>query len=489
MKDKLAILLLCLIFGSIFFYHLGYPVLESWDEAWYAAISKEMAKSGDLLHMNWNGKLFADHPPMGFWLMSASIKLFGVNEFGVRFPSALLGLFSVILIYLASVRLFKNQLISLASSLILGTSVWYVIRVRSGNLDSFFVFFSMLSVYLAIKTEKNIKWLPLTALSFAALMLTKTLAGILLLPILLLFAYKHFLHPRRNFIYLAGSIILFFLLFLPWYIEQSNVYPDFYNFHFGNIGMRNQGLSNYLDISSAEQTLFYLHMGVRKWYKLWILAILAILISGKFLKKEYFSIMLWNGIALFPFLSRSETHIHHLLPIYLPLSILTASGIYVFFNIFFSLAFKILSNRVKILKTKYLKKAISVSYILFFIIIAAIQVKIFAWEVFPVYKFTPDNVLMLEKVNKYKGKTYLDDDFFPVAVFYTDRKIYPMYDLGTFGETSDKKTLVDLFLNEDEKFIVITRTWALDHLKEKNIRYKVLEKNKSFAIATKPKWY
>src|SRR3989337_2128571 len=98
-KRAAPIIFLAIIFNFIFFYRLDYNTLESWDEAWYASIAREMVKTGNFIQMVWNGKPYYDHPPLGFWLMAISYKLFGVNEFATRFPSAILGLFSIYLVY------------------------------------------------------------------------------------------------------------------------------------------------------------------------------------------------------------------------------------------------------------------------------------------------------------------------------------------------------------------------------------------------------
>src|SRR3990172_4861421 len=94
-KSAAPIIFLAIFFTFIFFYRLDYSTLASWDEAWYASIARDMASTGNFMQMMWNGKPFYDHPPMGFWLIAISYRLFGISEFSTRFPSALLGVFSI----------------------------------------------------------------------------------------------------------------------------------------------------------------------------------------------------------------------------------------------------------------------------------------------------------------------------------------------------------------------------------------------------------
>src|SRR5690242_12398454 len=98
-KENFLPLSLLIFFSFFFFYRLDYNTLASWDEAWYGSIAREIVRTGDFIKMMWNGQPYFDHPPMGFWLMSISYKIFGINEFSTRFPSAVLGLGAVVLIY------------------------------------------------------------------------------------------------------------------------------------------------------------------------------------------------------------------------------------------------------------------------------------------------------------------------------------------------------------------------------------------------------
>src|SRR4030065_73934 len=81
-------------------------------------------------------------------------------------------------------------------------------------------------------------------------------------------------------------------------------------------------------ISSDSDFIFYLHMGVRKWYYLWLAALGFLLVSLKFFKKNIFFLFLWNFIVLYPFLTSKETELWHLIPVYLPLSLIVAVGVY-----------------------------------------------------------------------------------------------------------------------------------------------------------------
>src|SRR5690606_25757157 len=83
------------------------PLLAMWllpladtSEPRYAEIARVMAESGDWI-TPWfaPGVPFWGKPPLSFWAQALSIRLLGVSEFAVRFPSWLVSLASVALLY------------------------------------------------------------------------------------------------------------------------------------------------------------------------------------------------------------------------------------------------------------------------------------------------------------------------------------------------------------------------------------------------------
>jgi len=101
-----SFLLLALISLIILFSNLGgIPLLDP-DEPVYAQTPKEMLQSADLISPRIYGEFWYDKPPMYYWLVAGAYQLFGVNEFAARFPSALLGLITVLYIYVMGTRFF-----------------------------------------------------------------------------------------------------------------------------------------------------------------------------------------------------------------------------------------------------------------------------------------------------------------------------------------------------------------------------------------------
>src|SRR4051812_32154725 len=69
------------------------------DASQYAEMSREMAKSGDYIHLYDRGNDYLDKPPFLFWVSATSIKIFGVNNFGYKLPSILFALWALFALY------------------------------------------------------------------------------------------------------------------------------------------------------------------------------------------------------------------------------------------------------------------------------------------------------------------------------------------------------------------------------------------------------
>ncbi|MEK7633521.1 MAG: glycosyltransferase family 39 protein [Patescibacteria group bacterium] len=469
LKSYWPVLFLTLLFSFLIFYRIDWLTLANWDEAWYGGIAREIAQTGNFMKMDWNGKIYYHHPPLGFMLMALSIKLFGITEFAVRFTSAFLGLGSIILIYLVGKKIFKSSLVGIASSLILGTSVWYLIRTRSGDLDSVFIFFYLLTIYFSLKVKDNFNWFIATMIAFACLIMSKTLVGLSIGVLIFFNNFKDIFKSKTNFLKAIMGVILFLIIVSPWYFVQLTSFEPFFREHFIAVGMRNKNLGSFFHIETFLP-LFYLHMGIRKWYYIWITSIGLIFITLRFIKKEFMLLLFWNLLVLYPFLTTNETQIWHLIPVYLPISLIIAGGVFWGKELF-----------IKFTRLKKLNWLANIFYILFFIFISGLQIKNFYKEVYPTSHFVPDDVDIAKKAAKYKIPIYLDDNFYPVAIFYSGKRIYSLIDLP-----DPNKKAVSFFENQQGEFVLITRNYILRELDNAGLKYKILDSNSFLSIIKKP---
>ena len=143
-------------------WHLGTPKGFIFDEVYYAKNAHSLLLHGVELD---NGKAeFIVHPPVGKWLIAMGIKIFGFNEFGWRFSSALVGSISIVLIYFVAQRLFNNYYLSCLTALLTLLDGLHLVHSRTALLDIFLMFFLLLSFYFILLSKH---WLAGFTLGFA----------------------------------------------------------------------------------------------------------------------------------------------------------------------------------------------------------------------------------------------------------------------------------------------------------------------------------
>lgn len=124
---RLDLLVLVAVFGLLYLFRLGsYPFSDP-DEGRNAEIAREMAATGDWITPRLNGVNYFEKPPLVYWLMAGSLKLFVQNEWAVRAVPAAFALWGVLLTYLAAGRRFGRDA-GIMSAIVLGTSLlWFII--------------------------------------------------------------------------------------------------------------------------------------------------------------------------------------------------------------------------------------------------------------------------------------------------------------------------------------------------------------------------
>lgn len=135
-----------LVGGLVFFVHLGTPALWDEDEPLYASVALDMYQRADPVVPRYNGQLFAEKPPLAYWLMMLGYWVLGINEWAVRIPSALFGVATGWVVYFLGRRLFNSEA-GFWSALATTTSIIFTVSARAATTDSVFVFFTTLGIY------------------------------------------------------------------------------------------------------------------------------------------------------------------------------------------------------------------------------------------------------------------------------------------------------------------------------------------------------
>jgi 4-amino-4-deoxy-L-arabinose transferase-like glycosyltransferase len=72
--------------------------LTDLDEGFYASVAWAMRHSGDWRTPTFLGEPWFEKPPLLYWLMVGSMRVFGENEFALRLPSALMYALTLLLL-------------------------------------------------------------------------------------------------------------------------------------------------------------------------------------------------------------------------------------------------------------------------------------------------------------------------------------------------------------------------------------------------------
>jgi 4-amino-4-deoxy-L-arabinose transferase-like glycosyltransferase len=184
----------------IVFVNNGTVSLWDQDEAAYAGFAKEMISTGNWLIPDFMWSEIHRKPPLHFWDIAFSYKLFGINEFSVRFPSALFLLLTYILVYLAGSPLFGRKN-AFAATVVLSTSLFIPSLAKVSVTDATLLFFSTACAFalLNIIQKKSVKWTCVFWISFALALLTKGPPIVLFTGVFALILF--ILHPNRKYLF------------------------------------------------------------------------------------------------------------------------------------------------------------------------------------------------------------------------------------------------------------------------------------------------
>lgn len=184
---------------------------NGWANSFYSAA----AMSGSL---DWTAFLFGssdpnnaisvDKPPLSLWVMSLSVRIFGLNSWSLLLPQALMGVISVYLLY-RMVRKRFDAATSLLSGAFLAVIPVATVMFRYNNPDALLTLLMIGIVYLTLEAVETsrFRWLLLAGVLTGAGFLTKQLQVLLVLPAVgvAYFSFARASLPRR-LLHLLGAL-------------------------------------------------------------------------------------------------------------------------------------------------------------------------------------------------------------------------------------------------------------------------------------------
>lgn len=309
--------------------------LHDWDERFHALVAKHLA--GNMLlpllysgspvavcdHSSWvYNTVWLHKQPMFLWQMALSIKVFGATEWAVRFPSALMLSLLVFPVFRIGKLMFNSQTGLLAAVLTL--SNWYILEHIDGRMgmdhnDVAFMFYVILSIWALMEYIQRPQWryLIVMGLFSGCAMLNKWVTGLLVFEGLLIYSLMQgVMLLSKNSLRLGFSVIIAFMLFLPWqlycftHFHDNALYEWTYNQrHFWEV----------LEGHSHEQ-FYYFHEMKVQFSGLQVFILIGILFSlFRVEKLKYILPMLIMITSVYLFFTIASTKVSSYVMVALPL--------------------------------------------------------------------------------------------------------------------------------------------------------------------------
>ncbi|MCE9530254.1 MAG: glycosyltransferase family 39 protein [Planctomycetes bacterium] len=200
--------------------NLGVHSLWDVDEGVNAEAAREMMEAGRWISPHFNFELRTAKPALLYWLQMASYSVFGVTEFGARFPSVLAGMSTVLMIYELARRMFGVQT-GLLAGIVLASAFEFCMLSHAATPDSTLLLFTVLTYFLFWILSRNGSqtWIIPCSMAAGLAVLTKGPVGIVMPAVVI---FLHLLWNRQLSRLLDRRLIWGFLAFLlvaaPWYI-------------------------------------------------------------------------------------------------------------------------------------------------------------------------------------------------------------------------------------------------------------------------------
>jgi 4-amino-4-deoxy-L-arabinose transferase-like glycosyltransferase len=215
-------LLLFFIFIA-FFLPLPLAPLFDLDEGAFSEATREMLVGKDYITTYLNGELRFDKPILIYWLQLLSVKLFGLNEFALRLPSAIAGALWAGTIYWFVKRTINAQTAFFATLfMIVALQINMIAKAAIADaLLNLWIAISMFTLYLYYKEQKR-QWLYIAFLTISLGVLTKGPVAIMI-PLIVTFLF--FVLEKRviqwlKMVFNPVGIVIFMVVALPWYIAE-----------------------------------------------------------------------------------------------------------------------------------------------------------------------------------------------------------------------------------------------------------------------------
>lgn len=471
-NPKFPVVVLFVISSLLIFVDLGSNHLIPYDEAIYAKVSQNILQSNDWLTLSWRDNLpWFEKPPLYFWISALCLKYLPTPELAVRLPSAVFGLFTVLLTYFFGKKLF-GKMAGFVAGFCLLTTFHFLYYSRIGMLDvtcGFFITAALYAYYLSKEGVRKVKPVFLLAASgtFVGLaILTKGVIGLLPLAIVgtseALFYMLN--RPRRGVLSILAPLarVVFIILvsaaiFLPWHLSMYQLHgQSFVGNYFGYHVLDRATMETEYKTAQWHWYGVVLKVSMRLWFVALLPATLFViyrLVKKHADKTKLAFILLWAIIILAVFSISKSKLVWYIIPIYPALAVIV--------GYFYSSALSYVDQKIS--RFKHVSSFFLKSFTPYLtVLIVLLYLLVYKGLVYTSDLTGSQAQMMRLKDSTYgvSTKVYLDRMEIPLALFYTS---------GPF-EVTDFTSLEEAILManiEKSRLVFITKESRFKKLQEK----------------------
>jgi 4-amino-4-deoxy-L-arabinose transferase-like glycosyltransferase len=172
-RSVVVLLLAALV---LFTARMGDLSLPSLEDAFYGREAVEMARSGRIFTVTWNGLPTHQHPPLHLWLVARTFDALGESDLAARLPTVILALGTLALTWRIGVLTLGRAAAVTGVACLLATPI-FVDNARRLMMEVPLTFWITATVWVYLESRRRPRWQVALAIPLGAAILTKSVLG------------------------------------------------------------------------------------------------------------------------------------------------------------------------------------------------------------------------------------------------------------------------------------------------------------------------
>jgi 4-amino-4-deoxy-L-arabinose transferase-like glycosyltransferase len=183
LEGRRPVVVLLLAALVLFTARIGDLSLASLEDAFYAREAVEMARSGRVYTVTWNGLPTHQHPPLHLWLVARTFDALGERDLAARLPTVVMALGVLVLTWRIGTLTVGPAAAAAGTACLLVTPI-FVDNARRLMMEVPLTFWIAATVWVYLEARGRPRWHVVLAAPLGAAILTKSVLG--LMPVLAL---------------------------------------------------------------------------------------------------------------------------------------------------------------------------------------------------------------------------------------------------------------------------------------------------------------